>query len=199
MANNHQYFDDNTELASEIKTINFYFMGKEYRFFTDNGVFSKGGIDFGSSLLLRNIQAGNYKTILDVGCGYGPMGIICADRFKDSLVTMVDINERAMNLAKQNAIQNGVSNVLIKESFVYQNVTECYDMIISNPPIRAGKEVVNDIILNSINHLNVGGVSYFVIQKKQGAESAIKRLKEVYQKVDIVDKDKGYNIIKCTK
>ena len=112
---------------------------------------------------------------------------------------MVDVNERAMNLSRQNALNNGATNVLVKESFAYKNVDDVYDLIVTNPPIRAGKKVVHEILEGSFEHLTDDGDLFVVIQKKQGAESAIKKLKTLYSYVEKVAIDKGYWIINCKK
>ena len=150
---NH-YFTNNEELNSEIITIEFYFRGKCLKFLSDNGVFSKNAIDFGSSTLLQYMEKiPNQKEVLDVGCGYGTIGLSLASIYPDAKFDLVDVNLRAMNLAKENALNNGIKNVTIFESNTYQNVTKTYDFIVTNPPIRAGKSVVHDIILNGYNYL----------------------------------------------
>ena len=120
------------------------------RFKTDRGVFSKNGIDYGSRVLLENYQSEGAKTLLDVGCGYGTLGLTLAKKF-DLSVTMVDVNSRALDLCRQNAIDNAVSNAEIELSNIYEAVSEKYDAIISNPPIRAGKEVVHEILTGAFD------------------------------------------------
>ena len=117
----------------------------------------------------------------------------------DVFVTMVDVNKRAIGLCNVAIEKNNISNAKVLESNIYENITESYDLIISNPPIRAGKNVVHGIILGAYEHLNKGGSMWCVIQKKQGAESALKALRETYQTVEIITKDKGYYIIKGIK
>ena len=145
----NQYFENNDKLESNLKEIVYYYRGKSIKLLTDNGVFSKGGVDFGSSLMLKQIDPVGKKKILDVGCGYGVIGISLALTEPNAHVTMVDVNERAMNLSRQNASNNGATNVLVKESFAYQNVDDMYDLIVTNPPIRAGKKVVHEILEGS--------------------------------------------------
>ena len=195
----NQYFENNDKLESNLKEIVYYYRGKSIKLLTDNGVFSKGGVDFGSSLMLKQIDPVGKKKILDVGCGYGVIGISLALTEPNAHVTMVDVNERAMNLSRQNASNNGATNVLVKESFAYQNVDDKYDLIVTNPPIRAGKKVVHEILEGSFKHLTDDGDLFVVIQKKQGAESAIKKLKTLYSYVEKVAIDKGYWIINCKK
>lgn len=195
----NQYFENNKDLISEPKELTYYYRGKIINLTSDNGVFSKDSVDFGSSLMLKTIEEFDKKTILDVGCGYGVIGITLALFNPEATVTMVDVNLRALELSKNNALKNGVTNVIIKESFAYQNVEGKFDMVVTNPPIRAGKAVVHEILEGSFEHLNDDGVLYVVIQKKQGAESAVKKLKTLYSIVDKIAQDKGYWIIKCKK
>ena len=196
----NQYFENNDKLKSDERELQYYFRNEVLKFTSDSGVFSKGGIDFGSSLLLKTlIIKESVKRILDVGCGYGPMGITIAKTNKTTHVDMVDVNLRAINLAKRNAEKNGVFNVSVFESNAYENVNGMYDLIVTNPPIRAGKVVVHNIILGGYNHLNENGSLWCVIQKKQGAESALKVLREKYKEVIIHSKDKLYYIIEAIK
>ncbi len=197
MAN--QYFENNEKLESEIREISYYFKGVKISFFADNGVFSKSGIDFGSNLLLKTISLDGAKNILDVGCGYGTIGVTLAKLNSDVNVSMVDVNLRAIGLCNRAIEKNGLTNALVFESNVYENVIDKYDLIVSNPPIRAGKSVVHSIILGAYDYLVDGGSMWCVIQKKQGAESAKKALKELYKCVEVKEKDKGYEIIKATK
>ena len=194
-----QYFENNQELVSEPFYITYYFHKHILKFKSDNGVFSKKAVDFGSSLLLKNVEVFENDRILDVGCGIGIMGITLAKCNPSTFVEMVDVNLRALDLARNNCLENNVQNTYVFESNTYSNIEKQYTLIISNPPIRAGKKVVNDILLNSIKYLKNEGRMYCVIQKKQGAESALKALEEVYDKVEVIDKDNGYYIIKCTK
>ncbi len=194
-----QYFENNENLTSNINELTYYFRKTKMRFLSDNGVFSKGGIDFGSSLLLRTIDVKDAKTLLDVGCGYGTIGLTIAKTNPECYVEMVDVNLRAINLAKQNMTLNEIKNAEIFASNIYENVTKKYDVVVSNPPIRAGKKVVHEISLGSFEKLNDGGKYYAVIQKKQGAESLYKALQTVFPIVEVIEKDKGYWIIKAEK
>ena len=194
-----QYFENNDNLTSNINELTYYFRKTKMRFLSDNGVFSKGGIDFGSSLLLRTIDVKGAKTLLDVGCGYGTIGLTIAKTNPECYVEMVDVNLRAIDLAKQNMTLNEIKNAEIFASNIYENVTKKYDVVVSNPPIRAGKKVVHEISLGSFEKLNDGGKYYAVIQKKQGAESLYKALQTVFPIVEVIEKDKGYWIIKAEK
>lgn len=197
MAN--QYFENNTNLKSEIRKIQYFFKGTEITFFADNGVFSKNGIDFGSNLLLKTVDLKNVKSVLDVGSGYGTIGLTISKMNPHINVTMIDVNLRAIELTKSAIAYNNISNAQVFESNIYENVIGFFDLIVTNPPIRAGKKVVHGILIDGYNFLNDGGSLWCVIQKKQGAPSAIKALESMYKTVEIVENDKGYWIIRAVK
>lgn len=192
------YYEDNQDLSHDFQTLTVELLGQSMRFKTDRGVFSKNGIDYGSRVLLENYQPESAKSLLDVGCGYGTLGLTLAKKF-DLDVTMVDVNSRALDLCRKNAIDNTVSNSKIELSNIYESVSEKYDAIISNPPIRAGKEVVHEILAGAFGHLNDGGHLTIVIQKKQGAPSAQKKMEEVFGNCQLVARDKGYFILRSYK
>lgn len=192
------YYEDNQDLSHDFQTLTVELLGQSMRFKTDRGVFSKNGIDYGSRVLLENYQPESAKSLLDVGCGYGTLGLTLAKKF-DLDVTMVDVNSRALDLCRQNAIDNAVSNSKIELSNIYESVSEKYDAIISNPPIRAGKQVVHKILAGAFSHLNDGGHLTIVIQKKQGAPSAQKKMEEVFGNCQLVARDKGYFILRSYK
>lgn len=172
-----------------------------FRFKTDSGVFSKREIDFGSRLLAETFEFPDETgLILDVGCGYGPIGLSLAKSYPKATVHMVDINERALELAKDNASLNDIQNVRIYGSDRLENVEEAgFRAIVTNPPIRAGKKVVYEIFEESFSHLLPEGELWVVIQKKQGAPSAVAKLEQIFSKVKIIEKKKGYFIVKATK
>ena len=192
------YYEDNQDLSHDFQTLTVDLLGLSMRFKTDRGVFSKNGIDYGSRVLLENYQPEGAKTLLDVGCGYGTLGLTLAKKF-DLSVTMVDVNSRALDLCRQNAIDNAVSTTEIELSNIYEAVSEKYEAIISNPPIRAGKEVVHEILTGAFDYLNDGGHLTIVIQKKQGAPSAQRKMEEVFGNCQLVARDKGYFILRSYK
>ena len=194
-----QYFENNQDLKRNIHKISYYYKEHIITLFADNGVFSKDKIDFGSNLLLKSIKLIDGKKILDVGCGYGTIGLTLATIYPNSIVHMVDVNDRALELAKIGKEENKINNVEIYHSDVYENVHDTFDYIISNPPIRAGKIIVQRILKEAYEHLNNNGILYFVIQKKQGAESAKKVVESLYQNVEIINNDKGYLIFIAEK
>ncbi len=191
------YYAENPDSAHDIHELKVTLLGQSFTFLTDSGVFSKKMVDYGSQVLLNTLDFEKGKTLLDLGCGYGPLGISLA-KVQDVKPTMVDINNRAIDLAKQNAQKNGVEADIF-QSDIYEKVNGIFDYIISNPPIRAGKQVVHTIISESINYLKVGGNLTIVIQKKQGAPSAKAKMEEVFGNVEILKRDKGYYILRSEK
>ncbi|MGA4765841.1 class I SAM-dependent methyltransferase [Streptococcus infantarius] len=187
------YYAENPDSAHDIHELKVTLLGQSFTFLTDSGVFSKKMVDYGSQVLLNTLDFEKGKTLLDLGCGYGPLGISLA-KVQGVKPTMVDVNNRAIDLAKQNAQKNGVEADIF-HSNIYEKVNGTFDYIISNPPIRAGKQVVLTIISESINYLKVGGNLTIVIQKKQGAPSAKAKMEEVFGNVEILKRDKGYYIL----
>jgi len=176
------YYAENPDAAHDIHELRV----EKMTFLTDAGVFSKKMVDFGSQLLLKCLKVNQGETVLDVGCGYGPLGLSLAKAYGVQ-ATMVDINNRALDLARQNAERNKV------EATIFQS------NIFSNPPIRAGKQVVHEIIEKSKDFLETGGDLTIVIQKKQGAPSAKSKMEDVFGNCEIVKKDKGYYILRSVK
>ena len=193
------YYTDNSELVSNRKSFDYYFDNEKFIFTTDNGVFSKDGVDYGSYLLIKNTykkELGN--KVLDLGCGYGPVGIIIKRFNENSEVTCVDVNSRAVELAEYNGSLNKTKLTihLCKDILTLNTL---FDSIILNPPVRAGKVVIFDLYEKSYKSLNENGSLYIVIQKKQGAESSMNKLKELFKTTNILDKDGGYWIIQAIK
>ena len=189
------YFDEKTHVSSKEKTIKVIINKQPYTFITDNNVFSKKGLDFGTRTLLESIDPSEMKgDILDFGCGYGPIGIYLANNTESS-VDMVDINERAINLSLKNAQLNNVA-VNVFASNIYSNVTKKYDYILSNPPIRVGKEILENILFGAKQHLKSSGKLIIVVNKNQGAKTLVKKLQEIYD-VNVIAKNKGFFVISC--
>ena len=191
----HYFENDDTIKTNEIKKDVFIGDGR-YSFITDNGVFSKKGLDFGTRTLLESLDLSKVNgNVLDMGCGYGPIGIYIAKN-TEATVHMVDVNRRSLELARKNAELNKIS-VNIYESNSYENITDKFDFIISNPPIRVGKKVLYGILFDAKKHLKKDGELWIVVHKDQGAKSLMKDLESEYN-VTLVTKNKGFYIICCT-
>lgn len=191
------YFTNEENLKSEIEKVIAEINGIPFYFYTDNGVFSKGELDFGTELLLKNFKYDNpnNKTLLDIGCGCGPIGIYASHL--GFAVDMSDVNKRAIHLSKMSLKEQGL-NANVFESDAYKNIANKYDYIVSNPPIRVGKEKLYEIVMNAKEHLKDGGSLWIVVRKQQGAESMIRDMKNVYKTVEVIAKKKGFFIIKAS-
>ncbi len=190
------YFTNDNNLVSETRKLIYKYSSFSFEFLSDNGVFSKKHIDFGSKLLLETYLNNENRPlkVLDVGCGYGFIGIVISV-ITNSYVDMIDINKRAIHLTKRNIKKYKSFNGNAYVSDAYSEIKNKYNVIITNPPIRVGKIKLLEILEGAFDHLEKDGVLYFVIRKDQGALS-IKKILEEKHKVEIINKDKGYFIIK---
>lgn len=193
-----QYFDNDKNIKCERKIIKFNFNNKDFSIYSDNGVFSKDRFDYGTRVLLNSVDIDKLSgNVLDLGCGLGVVGIILGTFNKGINIDMVDINERAIDLAKNNLVLNNVkANVFVSD--IYSNIDNKYDFIITNPPIRAGKNVIRGFLLGSYDYLKDDGILYFVMRKDHGVKSMIKELSAKFN-TSIVNKDKGFYVVLCTK
>ena len=192
------YFINDKNIESEDIIIKYTYKGKELSFISNSGIFSKNRVDFGTNLLLNTIEI-KKNSILDLGCGYGVVGVCIASSSSLSDVLSVDINERAVELTNKNYINNQVNNGRAIVSDVYCNLDKMFDVIITNPPIRAGKEVVYEMVLNGINYLKEEGEIWVVIRKDKGGMSLFKNMQTVYNFAEIVNKKNQYLVIKGIK
>ena len=193
------YYTDNALLKSEPREIKFEFDNEEFVFTTDNGVFSKDEVDYGSYLLLKCVNQRPLGTeILDLGCGYGPIGIIIARFHPTARISLVDVNSRATELARKNGQKNKV-NINVYQTDDICTLNKQFDTIILNPPIRAGKQVIFNLYEKAHAVLKTGGSLYIVIQKKHGAKSSFDKLEELFTEVNMLDRVNGHWLIKAIK
>lgn len=194
------YFENDNKVKSEERIFSANICDANLNFYTDNGVFNKNGVDYGSRLLIEEfVKEYHDGKVLDVGCGIGIIGVSLS-RLVHADVDMVDVNLRALGLANKNIKLNTLtSDMNVFESNCYSSVEKTYDYIITNPPIRAGKKVVYEILLGAYQRLNDNGELWFVIRKDQGANSAKRDVEEVFKNCDIVTKDKGFFILRAKK
>ena len=192
-----QYFTADPSAEHDYQNFDFELLGHNLHFQTDAGVFSKKTIDFGTRVMLDAAAEQDFVAgrVLDLGCGYGPVGNAVAKAWGRE-VDMVDVNDRALDLAKTNCQKNGVDSLThVFQSSIYDNVLDKYALILVNPPIRAGKVVVTAMLQGAAQHLIDGGAIIAVLQKKQGAPSAQKNLEAVFNNVSVIGKKKGYFVL----
>lgn len=193
------YFTNNESLKSELRTLKYDYGSVSFTFQSDNGVFSKDKVDYGSRFLVETFiknKKSSITSLLDVGCGYGYIGVVLGSILNIS-VDMVDVNKRAVHLAELN-VKNNKVNASVYESDIYSNVLKKFDIVITNPPIRAGKKVVLGFLVDAIDKLNPDGELWFVMRKDQGVKSINKVLENTYN-LDIIEKSKGFYVIKAKK
>lgn len=203
----HQYFEDNADLSHDYQDFTCQILGHMLNFKTDSGVFSRSALDFGSRTLLECLPIGEVADLgsgfrlLDLGCGYGPVGISLGKCLPKAEIDLVDINERAVTLARENASRNAVKNLAFYVGDAYAALPNeaRYDWVITNPPIRAGKQVVQAFIRGAFSVLKPDGTLFLVIQKKQGAPSAKKKMAEVFGDVERICLNKGYWVLRAKK
>jgi len=192
------YYSENPKSKSRIFHIKYNIKDLELNFIADTGVFSKTRVDYGTDILIKSLPPLHGK-ILDLGCGYGPIGISLAKLNPSCQITMVDINNRAVELSRQNIQQNNVENAIVLQSDGFEKVDGLFNAIVSNPPIRAGKKVIYPLFERSIDYLDKDGALYLVIQKKQGAKSTLEKLTEIYGNCEVINKKGGYWILRSIK
>ncbi len=171
-------------------------VGVRASFETDAGVFSKGELDEGTRILLEALPP-LYGRALDLGCGWGAVGVLLGKKYPNASLLLADVNERAVALAAKNLARNGVKNARAVESDVYENVDGQFDFIVTNPPIRAGKAVIYQMFDGARGRLLPGGRLYVVIRKQQGAPSALKHMQEIYASARVIAREKGFWVIEC--
>ncbi|MBS3986156.1 MAG: class I SAM-dependent methyltransferase [Selenomonadales bacterium] len=192
------YYTPHPTSEHDIKLIQATLRGLSLRFFTDSGVFSKDGVDYGTQALIAAMRIPAGAAVLDMGCGYGPLGITAALLNPTGSVTFADINARALDLAAKNCAANGVTNARFVLSDGFGALEhDKFDCILLNPPIRAGKDVVFRLYRGAARHIKPCGSLWVVIQKKQGAPSTAKELALLFSAVHIRDRDKGYYVFEA--
>ena len=192
------YYTNNPTSEHEERSFRAVFAGRVLAFDTDAGVFSKQHVDPGSELLCKALPDTLSGRVLDMGCGWGAMTVMTLARFPKAQVTMADVNERALSLAVSNVAKNHMeATAILSDGF--EKIEGEFDAVITNPPIRAGKAVIYKMFEDAKAHLVFGGALYLVIRKQQGAPSALKFLKELYGKAEVIERDGGYWIIECVK
>ena len=189
------YYTASPSSAHDERRVTLKALGNELTFITDAGVFSRDGLDRGTELLLEALPALSGR-VLDLGCGWGPVGVALGKKYPGLEIVMTDINTRAADLARRNLAENGVGATVLQGDG-FDPVEGQFDAIITNPPIRAGKAVIYGLFDQAKARLAPGGALYIVIRKQQGAPSALKHLKEVYGDAEVIDRSSGFWVIRA--
>lgn len=202
------YYDADPTTPSDRKMIDYRINGRNFQFYTDTSVFSRKEIDFGTDFMLQkvieDIKSEGAKPdtkVLDLGCGCGVVGIVIKSCFMKFDVTQVDVNKRAVELSKDNSKLNGVKMFKCTDSDVLSSLTseDMFDKVITNPPVRAGKQTVFAFYEQAFEHMNSGAAIYVVLQRKQGAPSSEKKLIELFGNCETLGISGGYRVMKAVK
>ena len=194
---NDHYYTRVPQSESRPESCEYTYRGIPLTFRTDAGVFSKGEVDTDTRLLLEALPEEMRGDILDLGCGWGVIGIAVARKWPETRVTMADVNTRALDLSRENAKQNRADVSCIESGGMAALAGRTFDAVITNPPIRAGKQVIYRMFADAAKSLNPGGALYLVIRKQQGAESAIKYLQTIFGSVEKLDRSGGFWVIRA--
>ncbi len=193
---NDHYYSAAPASEHHYQTAEWTYRGHALRFTTDAGVFSKGEVDYGTATLLKALPEQMAGRVLDLGCGWGAVGVSVGKANPGCDIVMSDVNRRALELSEKNAKANGVA-VRVVESDGLKSIDGSFDYILTNPPIRAGKQVIYQMFADSAQKLTENGQLFLVIRKQQGAESALKYLKTIFDDVETVEKSGGFWVIRC--
>ena len=196
---NDQYYTREPGSESRPAECEFEYRGKRLRFTTDAGVFSRGELDTGTRLLLDALPETMAGEILDLGCGWGPIGISVKAAWPETCVTMADVNLRALDRSRENARRNGAEAWILESDGFTALEDRTFDAVITNPPIRAGKQVIYRMFADAREHLKPGGSLYLVIRKQQGAESCIRYLQTLFARVEKLDRSGGFWVLRADR
>ena len=165
----------------------------DYELLSASGVFSKKELDKGTKLLIENCLVKDGDDVLDIGCGYGVVGISLAKLYNIQ-VLMTDVNERAVKISRMNVKKHNLKNIKVKKSNLYEKIDEKFDVILSNPPQTAGKKVCFDIIEGAKENLKKGGSLQLVARHQKGGKELEKKMKSVFSKVEQIAKGSGFRV-----
>ena len=195
---NDHYYTRVPQSESRPVSCVYSYRGVDLFFQTDAGVFSKGEVETGTRLLLEALPEEMNGDILDLGCGWGVIGISIAKKWPETRVTMADVNTRALDLSRENAKRNRAEVTCVESDGMAALAGQTFDAVVTNPPIRAGKQVIYTMFADAAKSLKTGGALYLVIRKQQGAESCMKYLQTIYGSVEKLDKSGGFWVLKAS-
>ena len=191
------YFSAKPRSKDRQQTISYSVTEMNFFFLTSSSVFSRTRVDLGTDLLIRECRVENPK-LLDFGCGYGAIGVVLSRLYPQAKITMCDVNERALLLAKKNLLINDAKARLVKSN-LFERLPEKFDSILTNPPHMAGKKLIFKMIEQSYGHLNKGGSLQLVAMNKKGGKDLAHRMHEVFGNVQVIGRQSGYKLYYSTK
>ncbi|HUT81119.1 MAG TPA: methyltransferase [Candidatus Bathyarchaeia archaeon] len=196
---NGHYYSEKPSTSGKTTTIYTHQLGSPLIFKSQSGIFSWKQVDTGSEILLNNLDMPKNGLILDLGCGYGFLGIALAKAYPDFSLILTDINELAVKYSQENCIVNKVTkNTIVKQGNLYESIKKRkFDLIITNPPLMAGKAILKQIISQSVEYLNENGSLQLVVPKKKGLISMQRMLTETYGDFAVLTKKSGFWVLKA--
>lgn len=190
------YFVENPKSKARFGLVHACLRGKRFEFLTSSGVFSKERIDLGTRLLIESMVLPKKGCVLDLGCGYGAVGISAAVFNPNLRVVMTDVNSRAIWLAKQNAEKNYLHNVEVRRGNLYDRLQDLvFICVLSNPPVSAGMEVVKAMICEAPDHMLKKGVFQMVVRSKVGGKRFLSFFEEAFGNVEVLARESGYRVL----
>lgn len=196
---NH-YFAEHPKSKMRLGIIHTHLRGIHFEFLTASGVFSKKRVDLGTRLLIESMVLPQEGYVLDIGCGYGAVGIAAATFNPNLRVIMVDVNERAVRLARQNAEKNHVSNVEVRRGYLYEPVKDLvFSCVLSNPPVSAGMETVKAIISEAPEHMASKALFQMVVKSKIGGKRLLMVFEEAFGNIEVLARKSGYRVLMSKK
>ncbi|RLI22788.1 hypothetical protein DRO54_00175 [Candidatus Bathyarchaeota archaeon] len=190
------YFSEKPQVKPKYGIIRVYLRDRYFEFLTCSGVFSPKKIDLGTRLLIESMILPDEGSVLDLGCGYGPVGIVAAALNPKLHVIMVDVNERAIMLARENAKRNFIKNIEVRKGYLYEPVKNLkFNAILCNPPISAGKETIRKIITEAPAHLTRNGLLEVVVRSKIGGKMVKEMMMETFGNVQVHARQSGYRVL----
>lgn len=194
------YFSRRPEARSRPRQIHARLRGRDWTFLTDRGVFARGGVDPGTRLLIEAMRIAPADDVLDIGCGYGAVGLVAAALAPAGRTVLVDVNERAVGLAAENARRNGLTNIEVLQGDGCGPVAgRRFDVAATNPPIRAGRATLRRLVREIWEHLKAGGRFYMVIRTAQGAKTFAREVAAVFETVVERERESGYRVYEAVK
>lgn len=190
------YFSESPKSRARFGLIQTYLRGRPFEFLTSSGIFSRDRIDLGTRLLIECMILPEKGCVLDIGCGYGPVGIAAATFKPDLQVVMADVNRRAVWLARQNTIKYSLSNVEVRQGNLYNAIKDLvFDCILCNPPVSAGMETIRTIVCEAPKHMTKRSTLQMVVRSKVAGKRLRAFFEEAFGSVEVLARESGYRVL----